>query len=251
MPSNTTLILGLVAFIALVLLVLLIRWLRDPVFTPVQKIYYFIASLFARYQWGATYEGTFSVPESGGAIVVLNHRSSVDPFFIQTKTKRKIRWMVAREYVSHWALAWFLKPCEVIPVGRGGVDTAATKTAFREIANGGIVGMLPEGRINMTDEVLLPVRPGVALVALRARVPVIPCFIHGSPYNKVAWSPFLRTARVKVVFGPPVELSDLYGRESEEGVQHEAILRVARALVALAGRPDFEPQVAGKKWKPE
>ena len=111
--------------------------------------------------------------------------------------------------------------------------------------------MLPEGRINMTDEPLLPVRPGAALVALKLKVPVIPCFIEGSPYRKTAWSPLFMFARAKVHFGPQVDLSDLYGRENEDGVVNEAILRCAKAMLKLAGREDFEPQLAGRKWKPE
>lgn len=233
------------------LLLLLIVACRFTEFSLLQRIYYGIAWLMTRLQWGAKYDGQFDLPRAGGGIVICNHRSSVDPFFIQTHSRRKIRWMVAKEYVSSWALAWFLKPCEVIPVGRGGVDTAATKTAFRAIEAGGIIGMLPEGRINTTKEPLLPVRPGAALVALKLKVPVIPCFIENSPYNKTAWSPLFMTARVKVHFGPQVDLGDLYGREDEDGVVNEAILRCARAMLKLAGRSDVEPQLAGRKWKPE
>ena len=42
---------------------------------------------------------------------------------------------------------------------------------------GELVGMFPEGRINTTDQLLLPGRSGAALIALKARAPVVPCYI--------------------------------------------------------------------------
>ena len=94
---------------------------------------------------------------------------------------RITHWMVAREYCESWPLSWFFRTVEAILTGRGGVDTKAVKQAIRYASEGGLVGMLPEGRINTTDAFLLPGRPGAALVALKARVPVIPVYIEGAP----------------------------------------------------------------------
>jgi 1-acyl-sn-glycerol-3-phosphate acyltransferase len=186
-----------------------------------------------------------------GAVIVCNHRSSVDPFFLQTATSRKTHWMVAREYCEHPALRWLLRNCEVIPVGRGGIDITATKAAIRIVSQGGLVGMLPEGRINRTDKLMLPARPGAALVAIKARVPVVPCFIIGSPFRYHVWSPIFMPARVTVRIGEPVDLSDFYERDSDPEAIREAMQRVLKAMVQLAGRPDFEPQFAGRHWLPQ
>jgi 1-acyl-sn-glycerol-3-phosphate acyltransferase len=218
--------------------------------SPFQTVLWLIALLLVKLRWHARWEGTLDVPAGQGAVLVCNHRSSVDPFFIQTATQRKIHWLVAREYVEHWALAWFLKSAEVIPTSRSGVDTAATRAAIRMAAGGGLVGTFPEGRINTTDDFLLPVRPGAALVALKARVPLVPIHISGSPYDGSAWSPLLMTARVVVRFGNPVLLTDLFGRESEEGVLEEAMRRCVAQIALLAGQPSFKPQLAGRHWKP-
>jgi 1-acyl-sn-glycerol-3-phosphate acyltransferase len=157
---------------------------------------------------------------------------------------------VAREYCQRGALGWFLRTSEVIPVSRGGIDTAAIKAAIQITSRGGLVGMLPEGRINMTTELLLAARPGAALVALKARVPVVPCFIQGSPYRRYLWSPLLMPARAIVRFSQPLDLSEFYGREQEDGVLEEAMRRILKAIAALAGQPDYEPQIAGRNWKP-
>ncbi len=219
-------------------------------FSPLQGLLYVLAVALVRLRWRVRWEGSLPLAPQRGAVIVINHRSSVDPFFIQTTTLRKIRWLVAREYCEHPAFGWFLRACEVIPVGRGGVDTAATKAALRTVESGGLVGMFPEGRINMTGDLLLPGRPGAALVALKARVPLLPVYIAGSPYDRFAWSPFLMTARVTVRFGPAIDLAEYYGREDEPGVVDQIMLRCLREIGRLAERPDHEPQLAGRHWKP-
>jgi 1-acyl-sn-glycerol-3-phosphate acyltransferase len=157
--------------------------------------------------------------------------------------------MVAREYCESPALKWFLGSCEVIPVRRGGIDTAATKAAIRMAASGEVVGMLPEGRINMSEELLLPARPGAALVALKARVPIIPCYIQGAPYRRYPWSPFIMPARVEVRFGAPIDVEPWLAN-GDDTAAAQLTLHALKAIAALAGQPEFEPSLAGRSWKP-
>lgn len=224
--------------------------LRRRPMNPFQNFLYAVAYLLCKLLWRTRWVNELPLPEEQGAIVVCNHRSSVDPFFVQTATRRKVHWMVAREFCEHWSLRWFLTACEVIPVRRGGIDTAAVKAAIRLTSSGGIVGMLPEGRINMSQDLLLPARPGAALLALKTRTLVVPCYIHGSPYRWSVWSPLFMPARVEVRFGQPLDLSEFYGREHEKGVLEEAMRRILKAIAALAGQPEFEPKIAGRDWKP-
>jgi 1-acyl-sn-glycerol-3-phosphate acyltransferase len=219
-------------------------------FAPHQALLWGIANLLARGLWRAKLPDSLPIPDDSGAVLVCNHRSSVDPFFLQPVSHRKIHWMVAREYCVHPIFGLFLRACEVIPVGRGGVDTAATKAALRLTAEKGLVGMFPEGRINMTEELLLPCRPGAAVVALKSRVPMLPVYIQGSPYRKVAWSPFFMRANVVVRVGPLIDVSEFYGRQDEPEIVQQVMLRALKGIAALAERPDFEPQLAGRSWKP-
>ncbi len=158
--------------------------------------------------------------------------------------------MVAKEYWRNLVLAWFFRTCEAIPVSRGGIDTAATKSAIRLAAGGGLVGTFPEGRINTTDRVLLPGRPGAESVALRARVPVVPCYTHGSPYDGTVWSVFLMKARVRLTVGRPIDVSEFYGREREREVLEMLTKRLLTEIALLAGEADYRPELAGRFYKP-
>ena len=87
--------------------------------------------------------------------------------FIAMTTGRLIHWMVAKEYCVDWRLGWFFRLLRA-DSGRPrrrrfGRDQACHSAG---VATGKLVGMLPEGRINTTGELLLPGRPGVVLVAL-------------------------------------------------------------------------------------
>ncbi len=205
----------------------------------------------ARILWGARVSGPMPIPRGQGAVIVCNHRSSADPGFIAMTVDRVVHWMVAREYCEHKAFGWFLRAVESIPVGRGGVDTAATKMAIRFAEEGDLVGIFPEGRINTTDELLLPGRPGAALIALKARVPIVPCYISGSPYNGSALGCLFMRAKVRLQVGQPIDISEYYGRESDRAVLEELTQRFMAQIAELAGQPEFRPKLAGRFYKPK
>lgn len=227
--------------------------LRRCPLTPAQNFLLFVNRLLTSLLWRTTAPSDVPLPPGRGGVIVSNHRSSVDPFFVQRSTQRPIHWMVAKEYVVHPAFRWFLTTCEVIPVNRGGIDTAATKIALRYVQQGGAIGMFPEGRINTTDKPLISVRPGAAMVAIKTRAVLLPCYISGSPYRGTAWSPLTMTARVFVRYGTPLdaaEYADRIERGEDEAALTQELLRCAvKEIARLAGHPHFEPEMAGRSWK--
>ena len=82
---------------------------------------------------------------------------------------------------------------------------------------GNVLGMHPEGTRGKGDDpyTVLPAQPGVGKLALVARPVVIPAFIHGLSNSALddVRANFARDARrsraVILVFGPPVDYSDL------------------------------------------
>ena len=228
---------------------------------------YFPCFLLTKLLWRTEVPaGGLPVPKGTGCVLISNHRSSVDPFFLQVVAGRRVHWLVAKEFCDHAVFGPFLRSCQVIPTRRGGADLEATRGAMRYVEAGGCVGMFPEGRINVTRQTLLPVRPGAILVALRTDAPIVPCYIEGSPYAGTAWSPLLMPARVKVRIGRPIRLADLTvesGSESSaetsppngetEGVDRAALTeltrRCVREILRLGGHPDKPVELAGRSWK--
>lgn len=205
--------------------------------------------VMARVLWRAKVTGTLDIPAGQGAVIVCNHLGPIDPSFVALATNRIVHWMVAKEYTSHPAMSWFFKTMQAIPVNRRGVDTAATKLAIRYASQGDLVGLFPEGRINDTDRLLLPGRPGAALIALRARVPVVPCYLTGAPNDGTSMGAFFLPAKARLRIGKPIDISEFYGRENDKEVLAELTRRFLIEMARLAGVENYQPELAGRRWR--
>lgn len=210
---------------------------------------YFFGLLMTRFLWRARVFGKMELPTNGGAVIVANHRSPMDPAFVGLGSLSRVRWMVAREYFNVPVFGSMLRLLESIPTRRGGIDTEAVKQTIRSARDGELVGIFPEGRLNDTERLLLPLRNGAAMIALQARVPIIPCYIEGSPYDKDNfYSFFTRPARTTITIGKRLDASEFYDRADDREAQTEVTRRIGRAIADLAGRPDFMPEVmAGRR----
>lgn len=222
---------------------------RDMGVSFAQLPIYLFNMVMTRVRWRARVEGRVAVAHGQGAVIVCNHIGPVDPAFIALACDRPVHWMVAREYCQLPVVGFLLRILEAVPTGRKGVDTAAIKLAMRYVQQGELVGMFPEGRINNESRFMLPGRAGAAMVALKARVPVVPCYIENSPYDGTDFGFFMMSTKTRLKVGQPIDLSGYYGREGDRDVLKLLTRRLMREIAALAGRPDYEPTLAGKSWR--
>jgi 1-acyl-sn-glycerol-3-phosphate acyltransferase len=218
---------------------------RSP-FTPIQSFLYAVNYMVARVLWRAKICNPFPVPPDRGAVVVCNHRCPLDPSLIMLTVARAIHWMVAREYCEQPGLRWLLRTCEVIPVRRGSIDREALRTAIRLVRNGALVGIFPEGRINTTEQLLLPGHPGAAMIALKGGVPIVPCYVHGAPYDGTTLGCLLMPASIQLTIGQPIDLSAYFDRAKDREALADVTRQMLTEIARLAGQPDFKPQLAGR-----
>ena len=163
--------------------------------------------LFTRLYHQVNVIGSSPMPRKGPAILVCNHVSGLDPLLVQSGIPRRlVTWMMAAEYYDlSVAMDWFFNTVEVIPVQRSGRDLAATRMALRALHSGRILGVFPEGRIAETRE-LLPFQTGVALMAIKANVPVFPAYLDGTQRGKEMVPAVISPNRATLLFGPEVKL---------------------------------------------
>jgi 1-acyl-sn-glycerol-3-phosphate acyltransferase len=174
------------------------------------------------------------LPKSGSAILVCNHTSALDPHLIQSPCRRLITWMMAKEFYDLWYLKPVFEQLGVIPVTRSGRDTSATRAAMRALKNGQLVGIFPEGRIETSRE-FFPFQTGVALMAMKTRVPVYPAFLDGTQRNTSMLAALLQPQRARVIFGDEVKFDR--GDTSREGLE-AATAVIEGAVAALRDRMD-------------
>ena len=107
---------------------------------------------------------------------------------------------------------------------------------------GTFAGLHPEGTRKKDDDpyTFLPAQRGVGRVIYEARVPVIPVFINGliNRLPKQIWSNFDGSGRkVLLVFGEPIDFSDLYAQKGTPKV-HQAIAERTLEVIGRLGEEE-------------
>ena len=105
-----------------------------------------------------------------------------------------------------------------------------------------VVGFHPEGRRNKNDDFheLLPAKPGVGEIALRAGpdVKIVPIFVVGMGNNLAleTWRTWFRARAfpIDIVYGKPIDFSDLRNRPHSPELKQEAANRCMDAIAVLA-----------------
>ena len=144
------------------------------------------------------------IPAQGAAILICNHVSGIDPLLLQATCPRVITWMMAREYYELPILRSAFERLGYIPVSRGTRDSASLKAALRALSAGKVLGIFPEGRIAPSKE-LLPLQPGVALMAARTGAPVYPAYLGGIQRNMTIARGLLDRQDVTIAYGRALE----------------------------------------------
>ncbi|HKM42521.1 MAG TPA: lysophospholipid acyltransferase family protein [Limnochordia bacterium] len=149
--------------------------------------------------WGLDVEGAEHIPEESGAIIAGTHTSWFDPFVLAAAIKRPVHFMGKAELFENPFLAWLISQLNAFPVKRGQADREAIRTSQEKVSAGHLLGMFPEGTRNKTGNALLPLQGGVALVAIKSGVPVLPAIVSKGRRRGLR-RPF------KVVIGEPIDL---------------------------------------------
>jgi 1-acyl-sn-glycerol-3-phosphate acyltransferase len=178
--------------------------------------------------------GRENIPATGAVLVVSNHISQIDPPVLGVAAlPRKSYYMSKAELFRIPVIRRIIHRLGAFPVERGGADRRALRLAREVLGRGDVLLMFPEGT-RYTDGRLRPGLTGAGSLALEPGVTVIPAAIWGSHR-------FLRP--VRVVFGRPIDLSDLDGtsRSSRARQAVDRIMASIAGLIPAAGGPQTAP----------
>jgi 1-acyl-sn-glycerol-3-phosphate acyltransferase len=175
---------------------------------PVYGFFYGICRLAHQMFFRGDVAGLENLPETGGYIVAANHASHLDPPIVGQFLPRQVAFFARKTLWKPGIAAWWLTAVGTIPVDRdGGTSLDAIKRVLQALAGGKVVILFPEGTRSPDGEPQPP-RPGVGLLACKARVPVVPARVFGS------FEAFGRDGKlhlgspVSVTYGRPLSPSD-------------------------------------------
>ncbi|MET9745528.1 lysophospholipid acyltransferase family protein [Streptomyces ardesiacus] len=198
-------------------------------------------------------EGLDHVPDSGAAIVAGNHLSFSDHFLMPAVLKRRITFLAKAEYFTGPGLkgrltAFFFRSAGQIPVDRSGKEAgrAAIREGLGVLGRGELLGIYPEGT-RSHDGRLYKGKVGVAVMALRARVPVVPCAMIGTFEAQPPGRKIPRLHPVVIRFGEPLDFSRYAGMEGEKAVLRAVTDEIVYAILSLSGQEYVDRYAADVK----
>ncbi|MFB6960492.1 lysophospholipid acyltransferase family protein [Streptomyces sp. NPDC056309] len=185
-------------------------------------------------------EGLEHVPASGAAIVAGNHLSFSDHFLMPAILKRRITFLAKAEYFTGPGIkgrltAAFFRSAGQIPVDRSGKEAgqAAIREGLGVLRKGELLGIYPEGT-RSHDGRLYKGKVGVAVMALKAGVPVVPCAMIGTFEAQPPGKAVPRPHPIVIRFGKPLDFSRYAGMENEKAILRAATDEIMYAILSLS-----------------
>ena len=166
--------------------------------------------VFIKHCFRAYYKIAFGVkiynieklPDLDSYLICSNHLDARDPFVIGSALDPQISILAKKELFKFKIVSWFIKLNGAIPVDREGNDISAIKTALKVLRGGNVMMLFPEGTRNKTN-VPLEAKPGVAMIAVKAKVPIVPIsFISDYKHFK----------KMHIKIGDPIYLDEYFDK---------------------------------------
>ena len=164
----------------------------------------------------------------GPYLVCFNHTALWDALLAaEMLLPRKTAFMAKSSLFDKKFMRWIITAVGAVPVRRGEADTTAIKNALAVLDEGRIFAIFPEGTRNLKqDGSIAPFLSGAGLVALKAKVPVLPIYIHnGGKYR------FMKP--IEIYAGEPVDLSDMMGKRVNNSALEKCTGRIYEAMDEL------------------
>lgn len=150
--------------------------------------------------------GQENIPKTGGAVIAANHRHFLDILVLPAAVPKRHVSMVARhELFNIPVIGRLFEDWGAMPIHRDEPTLDELRAIVEVARKDRLVGILPEGTRDKTrtkshsQADLNEFKPGVAMIARRAKVPVVPAALYGMDR--------LLTHKRGGVFGEPMEYS--------------------------------------------
>ena len=207
--------------------------------SPMSVLWYRMVQWFFSTLLAATYglraSGRENLPETGSVMLVSNHLSHLDVLVLGILLRRPLNY-VARSTLFFPPLGTFIRSLGAFPIQRDGIGAQGLKETLKRLRNGGIVTLFPEGTRTENGS-LGEMKSGIALLASKAKVAVVPAAIAGTfeAWPKSRSFPVSHPLRVHFGAAIPVEQVTSMGAEALTELIRSRVLdcqRIARAGLA-------------------
>lgn len=163
-------------------------------------------------------KGIENVPSEGGAILMLNHISFIDPFVVADPLPRNVVALAKVEVYDYPVIGIIPKLLGVIPVKRDEVDRQAVQSCLEVLRAGEMILMAPEGT---RGPELRQGLEGVAYLASRSGAPVVPVAVNNTDgFPALRYTKRWRQPGSQVQFGRPFRFNSEFRRAKTQKLRH-------------------------------
>ncbi len=185
-----------------------------------------------------------NIPISGGIIIAINHLNYMDtPVLFVNPRRKDITALVTNKYQKNLFMRWFTESAQAIWIDRDIADFTAIRKASKALAEGWALGIAPEGTRSKTAQ-LQEGKPGTIMLAIKAKVPIVPVGITGTENSFKKILSFKRP-RITVRFGQAFTIPEFKpgDRSAELKYWTDELMRRIAALLPQEYRGVYADQV--------
>jgi len=161
--------------------------------------------------------GTEHVPRQGPLVVVSNHASYFDPPIVSCCVRRPVAYMAKEELFNIPILGQAIQMYGAYPVSRGAADRSAIRSALKYLEAGWATGVFLEGTRTPDGRITDP-KLGAALIAAKAKAPLLPISLWGTQEILKKGSVRLRPVPVTVRIGQVIDAPSSTERQELQAV---------------------------------
>ena len=165
--------------------------------------------------------GSENIPKKGGFILASNHISNLDPIVLAAVCFRELSFIAKDSLFKNPVARWLLLNLGAFPIKRDSLDVGAIKETIDKLRLGEAILMFPQGTRKDFNPLDQP-KAGVAMIAQKADVPILPAFIKGTDLAMPRGGKLIKPVKVSVVFGKKIfiEGGQAYEQAASEVMRH-------------------------------
>ncbi|WP_053352894.1 MULTISPECIES: lysophospholipid acyltransferase family protein [Leucobacter] len=187
-------------------------------------------------------EGAENIPATGPVILVGNHLSVIDSFFMPAMIERRVYFLAKSDYftgkgLKGWLVKSFMLAVGQLPIDRSGgkASEASLNTGLAVLDRGDVLGIYPEGT-RSPDARLYRGRTGVARLIVESGATVVPIVMIDTEKAMPIGAKVPKIRRIGTVVGKPLDFTRFAGMSADRFVLRSVTDEIMLEIQKLSGQ---------------
>ncbi len=176
-------------------------------------------------KYNLKFVGKENLPKKGGYVFASNHRGYTDPVLVALGVKVPFCFMAKEELFENPLFSLLIRTFGAFPVERGKGDLTVIDTSISKICKGNNLLIFPEGT-RSKDGTVGKGKSGVALIASKANVPVVPVAICFKGKLKFR-------SKLIVAYGKMIDKDELFLNDNSPKELKALKIKIMNSIVEL------------------